>query len=228
MLKQHHFNWEQDGQCAVAMAMADIDSVSPDAREGISEILSAGELARAERFVRDVDRNRFLASHYLLRTFLSQYAGESPEEFSFGANRFKKPHLENSDLQFNLSHSGSYATVAITRGKQVGIDIETGVNQQTVEDIAPRILTRMEMQQLEEAGIEGQVALFTRFWIAKESILKAFGEGLYQNPREIELFMESQPRVSRLPVAMGPAKAWKVRFFDSPPGFPEVACTVEN
>src|ERR1700691_867822 len=75
--------------------------------------LSSDETARAKRFVYAKDRNHFVAARGILRQLLGAYLLLPPAELRFRYENLGKPALDaiasDSDLQFNLSHSGGLA-----------------------------------------------------------------------------------------------------------------------
>ena len=76
--------------------------------------LSADETERAARFHFDRDRDRFIVSHVALRNILSRYLNCQPNELTFSVDEYGKPALKEHKLEFNLSHSGDFALIAVT------------------------------------------------------------------------------------------------------------------
>src|SRR5687767_13790133 len=76
--------------------------------------LSEEERARHERLRRPADRDRFLASHALLRVLLGRRLGIVPSAVDLNAAE-GKPRLADPDAayEFSLSHSGGWVVVAI-------------------------------------------------------------------------------------------------------------------
>ena len=86
--------------------------------------LSADERARAARFHFARDRVRFLRGRAALRHLLAGYAGLEARALVFAQGAHGKPALPGTGLEFNLSHSGGCAVLAVTRGRRVGVDVE--------------------------------------------------------------------------------------------------------
>ncbi len=103
-----------------------------------NSILSSDEQARAARFRFDADRTRWIRARTALRVILSGCTGSPPHEICFELGRHGKPALAGGGpLEFNLSHSGDWAMVAVAQGVPVGIDIE-----RIREDLDMRALLR--------------------------------------------------------------------------------------
>ena len=94
--------------------------------------------------------------------------------------RIRTVHELPEDAAFNLSHSGTYVMCAVEldgRDERVGCDLEK--IGELREKIAARFFCREEYEaiQREEAG-ETKTELFYRYWVLKESFMKATGKGM--------------------------------------------------
>ena len=155
-------------------------SVHPDPRR-LAGLLDAGERLLAERFIFDEDRRRFIVSHAVLRIILGGYAGESPENLAFRRNRWGKPSLKDPNgggLRFSMSHSGALALYAVSRGREVGIDLEEIRSDFPGFDIARRFFSPREVESLSALGDEAKTAAFFNCWVRKEALVKGLGMGL--------------------------------------------------
>lgn len=102
-----------------------------------------------------------------LRRVLATYLDEEPGTLEIERGEQGKPELrDGGGLEFNLSHSGELVAVAVTRGRQVGIDIER---------IAPR---------------HGRPAAFYRDWVRHEATVKCLGVGLLADPAAARVAVE--------------------------------------
>jgi len=147
--------------------------------QGLLNCLSDEESARAARFVFDRDRARFTVAHVALRGILARYTGQAAADLCMGTANRGKPYLtDHRDIGFNLSHSGSYAMVAVARGRDVGVDIEAMRGERPMEGIAERFFAPAEVRELMETPEEKRIAAFFRCWSRKEAYIKARGEGL--------------------------------------------------
>src|SRR5579863_8588690 len=87
--------------------------------------LSEDEIARANRFKFEEDRIRWTRARSALRVILSRYAGDDPARLAFIYGEHGKPALlPVSEIEFNLSHAGDWAMIAVSRSIPVGVDIE--------------------------------------------------------------------------------------------------------
>ena len=110
---------------------------------------------------------------------LSRYLNQSPELLQFQYNDQGKPSLApKSQVEFNLSHAGDLALLAITCGGEVGVDIESIDRKIEINLIAPRSFARAEVDRLFALPTSEQVSAFYRCWTRKEALIKAIGRGL--------------------------------------------------
>lgn len=155
-------------------------------------ILSPEEQARADRFVFDKHRRRFILAHFALRQILSHYINISPEKIQFETLSHGKPKLSHEQryyqywtptksikqpLEFNLSHSKDIALLAIRTEKMIGVDIEYHQDREFL-GIASHVFSEKECQILAELSDEQQIQSFFHVWAQKEAFIKAIGQGL--------------------------------------------------
>ena len=143
--------------------------------------LSADEQRRAASYKRPVDRDRFAHTRGALRLLLSAYCGVVPERLEWLVSPEGKPRLDPAcgadGIEFNVSHSGEIALVAISR-RRVGIDVERLRPGVDCLAIARRYFSPREVAQLESLDDGELVPAFFRCWTRKEAFVKATGKGI--------------------------------------------------
>jgi 4'-phosphopantetheinyl transferase len=149
----------------------------------LQETLSPDELGRAARFHFLKDRQRFIAARGILRNILASYLGCSPASVDFSYTSFGKPSLAatcaGDGLRFNLSHSSSMALYAVTREREVGIDLER-IEPRVAEDgIAEKFFSPNEVGKLRSLPASARLQAFFNCWTRKEAYVKARGAGLH-------------------------------------------------
>jgi 4'-phosphopantetheinyl transferase len=197
----------------------DLD-IPPEDRDW--EILDSEEAAHARRFVFPRDRDRYVRAHSTMRSVLSQYSGTRADEISYAAGPHGKPRItrpENEQrLQFNLSHSGGIAALAVARDFSLGVDVER--IRPIAPDIAEHHFSPVERDTLSRLPPELWLDGFYRCWTSKEAMLKGIGLGLNLTLDAFDV--EADPR--RAPACLGwrpPAKdaaGWQLMELRPAPG----------
>jgi 4'-phosphopantetheinyl transferase len=135
-------------------------------------LLSEEEAERASRFRFEVDRVRWTRARSALRAILSRYAGDAPEALRFVYGPHGKPALSPaSDIEFNLSHAGDWALIAVAGPVPVGVDIE---------HIRPNIDMAALLRRLGES-VPPDADLY-QAWTRREARSKAAGGALFDPP----------------------------------------------
>ncbi len=149
--------------------------------EYLSGLLSNNELERSKRFIFDKDKKRFIITHGILRLILSRYIHLDSKTIYFAREKKGKPVIknpENNDIRFNLSHSGKYIIYALTRGREVGIDIQYMKDMPDSDRIVKRFFSNKEINEYFELPAAIRKRAFFTCWTRKEALIKAIGEGL--------------------------------------------------
>ena len=148
-------------------------------------ILSRDEILRSRRFAFEPDRSRFIAAHGALRMVLGLYLSAEPETLEFHTAANGKPALIQTftDIRFNLSHSADLALIAVTRGREVGVDVERVQRGIHFDQIVEHYFEPAEAWELRTSPPHERVSKFFDLWTRKEACLKADGSGLVGNPR---------------------------------------------
>jgi 4'-phosphopantetheinyl transferase len=118
----------------------------------------------------------------LLRELLGKYHRQEPAGLEFSYGPYGKPSLSganaSSGLSFNLAHSGNLAVLAISKERNLGIDIELIKPESSGDDIARRYFSAREATELLALPPEERIEAFFHCWTRKEAYLKATGMGL--------------------------------------------------
>ena len=144
----------------------------------ISSVLSADEQERARRFRFERDRRWFEVGRGLLRIFLAEYLGGSPEAIAFDYGRNGKPVLKEGGISFNLTHSDDLALFAFASSGSIGIDVERIRPMPEALRLASRFFSESERRTIEALPEADRLLGFFTCWTRKEAYIKAIGAGL--------------------------------------------------
>ncbi len=141
-------------------------------------LLSNDERARADAFVFEADRTRYVIAHAAVRVLLARALGRTPRDLSFERTSRGKPYLADTCIHFNLAHSSLYALIGVCRDSEIGVDTELIRATFDHRELSERYFAPEEVAWLAAAPPDQQRSRFFRMWTVKEAFLKATGEGL--------------------------------------------------
>lgn len=188
-----------------------LDSESETLLEECRVQLSPAEAARADRFRFQRDRARYIRGRAFIRTELGRWLGKAPSTLVLEEATGGKPRLAGSGPEFNLSHSGDLAVLAISDCGPVGIDVELLDRRVDVENLAQSVFTRAETEAILALPQAARLARFLTFWTAKEARMKLTGEGMRLEPRQISLDLSGGWPVGYLRPALPAARVFFAR-----------------
>ncbi len=143
--------------------------------------LPADEVARADRYRQEKDRNCCLVARALVRSVLSDYTGHDSAVWTFRYNAHGKPSIAEPaglSLSFNVSHTSGLVICGVASAGELGVDVEHLGRACSYLDLARRFFAGPEIAFLEQAPPERQAGIFLEFWTLKEAYIKARGLGL--------------------------------------------------
>ncbi|GFZ88964.1 4'-phosphopantetheinyl transferase family protein [Dyella caseinilytica] len=116
-----------------------------------------------------------------LCALLGVYLGVPAADVVLREGEYGRPELIQpwrDALQFNWSHSGDKAIIAVARDVIPGIDIERTRPRPKVMELAERFFHPAEAAALNVLDHDQREEDFLRLWTSKEAVLKALGRGL--------------------------------------------------
>ncbi|MEQ4607272.1 4'-phosphopantetheinyl transferase superfamily protein [Streptomyces cavourensis] len=182
-----------------------LDLPSPEV-ESLAGLLGVRERARLETLRSADHRRRFTVAHARARQVLGERLGLPPVRVRFRFGPHGKPGLdgdaETRHLRFSLTHSGELAVVALSLGREVGVDVERLDPSRDPVRFAARWFPPDESAWVAGVAAPGRLRCCLRLWTRKEACVKATGGRLVQG--------------LALPVGTAPHP----RTVDGPPGLP--------
>lgn len=188
------------------------------------DVLSADERQRADRYVSEEARRRFVTARSTLRHILARYLSTDPEEIVFAYNQYGRPVVdspaEKRGVVFNLSHSAERALYAISGGAPVGVDVErmrpldfTGISKRFFAPSEAAILAALPEPDKSDA--------FFECWTRKEALVKAQGTGLHLDLNQVVVTLgpDTPPHVVRIRGSEDAAGSWSLYDLDAGEGF---------
>ena len=181
-------------------------------------LLSEDERARWRRFRLARNRHEYLITRTLVRTALSQYHSIAPEAWRFQSNEYGKPStVPDCGLRFNLSNSPGMVVCLISRGPEVGVDVEPYERAEEIAELAPEVFSPPELAQLAALSNRERLDRALSLWTLKEAYIKAKAMGLSLEMNEFS-FLFGGAKGIRLEVDLRscpePGRSWKFCLLD--------------
>ncbi len=194
-----------------------------DVADRLGAALSADERGRAARLVTAALRRRFLVARGALRQILGRYTYLAPGAVRFRYGPRGKPMLDAEDglLRFNLSHSGDLALVAVSRGREIGVDVERIRPDRDLDRIATRFFSTVEVAALLALPRAERAEAFYHCWTRKEAYIKALGDGLAIPLDSFDVAFAPGAPAALLASRLDPAETrrWSMAALDPGPGY---------
>ena len=184
---------------------------------------STGEKSRFE-LERDVRAGRRNHARRRSREILARYLGCSPESVPIERGEGGKPSIGGSGgsgISYNLSHSGSFALMAVSKGRRVGVDLERVRPTARVGALASRFFSPEEADTI--GALSGRVRLEAFFctWARKEAYIKGLGGSVPGGLRRCEIVVDQAgiPQILSSRLEATEASCWSIRDIEAPPGY---------
>ena len=152
-----------------------------------------------------------------MRRILARYINETPISLDFVAGQYGKPELVNAPfLQFNLSHSGDMAILAVGKDYPLGVDLEH-FSARPYYGIGEHLFSKQEIQALKDAPAALTALTFFNIWTQKEAFIKACGLGLSYPTQQFDVpILSSTPQIVADTLHQ---RSWQIISF-----MPQIAC----
>ncbi|MEZ0492059.1 4'-phosphopantetheinyl transferase superfamily protein [Kineococcus sp. TBRC 1896] len=190
----------------------------------VPDWLPVGEVHRADRSHRDVDRSRRLTAAVLLHEVAGRLCGLHPGDVRLvrvcpacGPGDHGRPTvLGDRTVHLSSTHSGQVVAALGAVGARVGVDAEPLGRTEFpgFDDIA---LHPAERRRLAGVDVQERSWWRTRQWTRKEALFKALGTGLTLDPRGVDVRDDGTLAwVGRAPVTGAPRpRRWQEVTLDS-------------
>lgn len=177
------------------------------ARPELLQLLAPAQRERWGRFKPPAARACYLAAHALSRIVLSGHLGVAAGEVEFDTTcprcgrAHGKPRVRDqaagsagdAGLELSISHSGERVVVAVARGVPVGVDVEQVDGGRDPESVAELALSPAERESFWELPPAARPAALLTYWVRKEALLKATGDGLAVSPSSVTVTTPGDP-----------------------------------
>ncbi|WP_282123523.1 4'-phosphopantetheinyl transferase family protein [Algibacter mikhailovii] len=184
----------------------------------LKKFLSQDEIIKASKFRFDKDKNCSIITRGALRLLSGMYLNMSPENIIFKYGDYGKPDFEmETELKFNVSHSGNMAIIGFVLNKDIGVDIEKIKYDFEVMDIVDNYFSQLEIESLKKLPVQEHNQGFYRCWTRKESFIKAKSQGLSFALDSFSVSLDSDDKAQLLETHWNPDEKESWRLFSFSP-----------
>lgn len=179
--------------------------------EDLEVVLASDEMDRAAQFRFNHLRESFVRTHSTLRHLLGRYMDVHPAGIQFIYSPNGKPALASAEnIQFNMTHSGNVAAIAITTDCPIGVDVEQIRPVENMLQIAEQFFCPEETAEIISLPADDRECAFFWCWTRKEAYIKATGAGLAAplNTIRVTARPSSSVRFVSTENKMGAVQAW--------------------
>jgi 4'-phosphopantetheinyl transferase len=114
-----------------------------------------------------------------VRASLAAYLGVDPGSVELERGAYGKPALAGEGgIRFSVARSGGLTLLAVTRGREVGVDVERIEPERAHGPIADRLFAPDEAAELRRLPFDERTRRFFQLWTRKEAYAKALGVGM--------------------------------------------------
>ena len=120
------------------------------------------------------------------------------------------PEIHDQSWQFNFTHSGELALLAVAHGCRLGVDVEPITELPDASQLADQYFLSEEADKIAACSESERSKLFLHLWTAKEAYLKARGVGLTRLLDEFRVVFRDDEQSYVVPIkkASGPKIKW--------------------
>lgn len=157
--------------------------LSGDEVASLYDLLSLGEQTRAKAFIDARGYRQYVISRGRMRQVLVFYTDVPAPDIHFTVVGDGKPALMDRGPQrifFNNTHSGALGLIAVTSGREVGIDMERVRDIERALQVSKRFFTPEEHASLEAFPAEEMIRAFLSIWTRREAGTKARGASVWR------------------------------------------------
>lgn len=148
----------------------------------ICEFLNSLEIYKMKQFHFYSDQMRYAAGRAVLNELLPRYIDSSNKKLNIKRNKYGKPYLfvdgKQSDIKFNISHSGEKIGLIFSWNREVGIDIEEQKEIPDYYEIISQSFHSKEEELFLKSEKKQEYEKFFNYWTLKEAYVKGLGYGL--------------------------------------------------
>ena len=199
----------------VAVFNADDDGLDANVWTQLRNWLQPEERERADKYKDMEARASFLIGRGMARAMLSEVTGVRPADWRFADGTHGRPEIAApaTPYHFNLAHSHGAVACIVGRDREIGVDVEFLKRPDASHDVAARVCSPEELEDVQAAPEEERQQRFLVYWTLKEAYLKARGLGISVHLADVAFSLAAgQPQFTPRGSLAGADTRWTFRL----------------
>ena len=153
----------------------DLKALSESNYGDLKKALRDEEIEKMNAYKKQSDRNLYLVAHGAFNLITKEITGILP---NINYTPYGKPYIENSEIEFNITHSGELVLIALSKESPIGVDIEQVLPIENKSGLLEQFFHIHEIEEIRGLSPPNSDLAFYSCWTRKEAILKSLGNGL--------------------------------------------------
>ncbi len=154
--------------------IVNINDISKEDYEHYYSLMSGKRKIKVDSFRHEEDKKRSICGDMTARKMIANLLSLPEDDIHILTDEKEKPYAENTDVFFNISHSGDYVLCVLT-DSPVGADIEK--IRKVDDNLVKRVCNPSELVYVFEDRDQKEIRFFM-IWTAKEAYFKCKGTGI--------------------------------------------------
>ncbi len=199
----------------VAVFNADDGGLEANVWTQLRDWLQPEERERADKYKDMEARASFLIGRGMARAMLSEVTGVRPADWRFADGTRGRPEIAApaTPYHFNLAHSHGAVACIVGRDREIGVDVEFLKRPAASHDVAARVCSPEELEDVQAAPDEERQERFLVYWTLKEAYLKARGLGISVHLADVAFSLAGgQPQLTPRGSLTGADTRWTFRL----------------
>ncbi len=180
------------------------------AKQNYYELLNADEKQKVDTFLRAELQQKYINTRGILRKVLGTYLNMKPQDINIKTAEYGKPFVDDSEIFFNLSHTGNKLVIAVSNVSEIGIDLEQLRGRKNLKGLVKKCLSTVEKKSWESLSEQQQIFMFYYLWVRKEALVKAIGRGIAMGLDQCIVDPVQQTKFLSIPGGGDSINDWKI------------------
>lgn len=157
-----------------------------------NDILTESEKVKANKYLKEVDRQAFTVGRGVLRSFFLQLNATGLATTDWVTNAYGKPLSNHPQLNFNYAHSEGWVAWMVSK-TVCGVDIQKLPESYNWQEVAKQVFPKSVVETIDQSP--HPLDQFLSYWTRYEAYCKMLGTGISEEALSPSLY-ETVPNLA--------------------------------